>query len=258
MFTKNKTELKYYYDLMVAVSSKTSDVTWPIAPFPSGITGNFYIGKEDAAAGSNDGDRLHLLFPSGYMHGWKVALAALNLSASDWNNLMVGIGTLANQHKPSGYDYGATAMPKGSPFNVTLDPGFAKASTIEGAETTNHDYFYVESGPGGYPLLTAKWKDIPAEMYVGGLLDMHAHSNINGLVYTPGPLEWEPGNSSYGGNSNHLSYINGSIITGFGAYLKNKVPNGRYVLVYANEAVDNINKNTSTLVMRRFARMEVR
>ncbi|MDX8403672.1 MAG: hypothetical protein R8K54_04610 [Mariprofundaceae bacterium] len=85
------------------------------------------------------------------------------------------------------------------------------------------------------------------------MLDMHAHANINGVVYTPGPLEWEPGNSKYGFNDHHMAYINGAIITGFGAYVKNKVIDGRYVLVYSNDAVDNINTANSTSTPVRFA-----
>ena len=82
---------------------------------------------------------------------------------------------------------------------------------------------------------------------------MHAHANISGVVYTPGPLEGEPGNSDYGFNDHHLAYINGAIITGFGAYVKNKIINGRYVLVYSNDAVDNINTNNAIPTLVRSA-----
>ncbi|MDX8402340.1 MAG: hypothetical protein R8K47_06900, partial [Mariprofundaceae bacterium] len=277
MFAAESAMLNYYYEIYKAVAPQGDAVAWPVAAFPAGITSAFCIGQEDCAAGDNHGDRLHLLFPSGYMHGWKVALAALDLTADDWNTLLgdgtgggidifTDTGSLWNQHNTA-KDFGDANYPKGSPFNPALDPGFAAAQDIEGRQSdyfsvmqdapawgANHHYLkgdiikvvtgtppnetiqffrmtadpYGDSGAvppnwGGappiadntatwelvttaYPLLTSDWRDIPAEMYVGGLLDMHAHSNINGIVYTPGPLEWEPGNSSYGGDSNHYSY----------------------------------------------------
>ncbi len=320
MFSNENSALEYYHRLFAAVASPTDDNAWPVSAFPASFTGSFAIGREDSTAGNNDGDRMHLLFPSGYMHGWKVALAALDLSAADWNSLLTDIYTDANglwsKHQTA-KDYGNANYPSGSPFNPTLDAGFNKAGDLEQNQNdyflvgldapgwiANHDYymgdmikvvtgtppntvtyFYqaqvdgtsgasapawdgspvtgdgtVDWGPvtTGYPMLSSAWRDIPAEMYVGGLLDMHAHSNINGIVYTPGPLEWEPGNSSYAGDSNHYSYINGAIITGFGGYLKNKKPDGRYVLVYAIEAVDNINTSNTQVVMQRFGRQLLR
>ncbi len=322
MFASESPDLRYFYDIYRAVANQGDIFSWPVAPFPAAIDGttSFFIGQEDSIAGNNNCDQLHLLFPSGYMHGWKVALAALDLKAIDWNTLLSdGVGggvdiysnanSLYSQHATA-KNYGDANYPKGSPFNPAVDPGFSQAGSLERIQSS---YFQVEgdaplwqpnrtyalgdmikavdpvsgntrffrasvagtSGPSvnwslpapivdntvtwqdvssGWPLLTSRWRDIPAEMYVGGLLDMHAHSNINGIVYTPGPLEWEPGNSNYAGDSNHYSYINGAIITGFGGYLKNKVQQARYVLVYANEAVDNINTANIRVVMRRYAR----
>ncbi|MDX8403671.1 MAG: hypothetical protein R8K54_04605, partial [Mariprofundaceae bacterium] len=118
--------------------------------------------------------------PSGYMHGWKVALAALDLKAVDWNGIFTNLDTgLAAQHATA-KDYGDLARPKGSPFNVAVD-GTGDVPTTCGTGTTQctwaewitdvkngeSDFFYVDAGIGGYGLLTDKWKDIPAEMYVG-------------------------------------------------------------------------------------------
>jgi len=254
-FANHKTELNYYYDLMVAQASPKNDIfAYPIAPFPADLSGSFYIGVEDKNAGYNQGDAFHLLFPSAYMHGWKVALSALDLNADQWNSLLTGLDTggansMAMQHLVP-LNFNDANMPKGSPFNSGVDvpatcgPDGIQQCTwaewmknLEGNQTA---YFEVKKdGVTGYGLIDSTWADIPAEMYVGGLLDMHAHANITGVVYTPGPLEWEPGNSGYAGDSNHFAYINGAIITGFGAYVKNKVANGRYVLSYDIGAVDN-------------------
>ncbi|MDQ6959031.1 MAG: pilus assembly PilX N-terminal domain-containing protein [Mariprofundaceae bacterium] len=266
LFAAHQTELKYYFDLMRLNAKQSDPFSWPISTtFPANMGANFYIGNEDSVAGNNNGDMFHLLFPSGYMHGWKVALAALNLKAVDWNGIFTNLetGLAAQSNVPK--DYGDATRLKGSPFNSVADvpatcgaggtPQCTWAEWVQKLEANVDKYFYVDdTDPSGYGLLTDQWRDIPGEMYVGGLLDMHAHANINGLVYTPGPLEWEPGNSNYGGNSNHMAYINGAIITGFGAYVKNKVTNGRYVLVYSNDAVDNINTNTAVSTSLRFAR----
>lgn len=255
LFSTHKTELEYYYDLMVETATHDS-FSWPIAPFPANMSGSFYIGAEDSAVGKNNGDMLHLLFPNGYMHGWKVALAALDMNADDWNNLLTDLDVnQADQNNPH-KNYGDAARPKGSPFNTTADDGFADAATLA---ANQDDYFKVEADlTTGYALLTGEWKDIPGEMYVGGLLDMHAHANICGVVYTPGPLEWEPGNSDYGNNDNHLAYISGAIITGYGSYVKNKVGDARYVVTYSNDAVDNINTENTIIVQRRYGWQEVK
>ncbi len=269
LFNANKTALKYYFDLMRLNAKQSDAFSWPIsAAFPADMNANFYIGAEDALAGNNHGDMFHLLFPNGYMHGWKVALAALNLKAADWNGIFTNLEVgLAAQNKVA-KNYADAAMPKGAAFNSGQDvPATCGANGttqctwtewVQGLEANVSSFFYVDdTHPSGYGLLTEKWQDIPGEMYVGGLLDMHAHANINGLVYTPGPLEWEPGNSGYAGNDYHMAYINGAIITGYGAYVKNKVPNGRYVLVYSNDAVDNINASTTTSTPVRFARQQL-
>ena len=255
-FSANVVALKYYYDLMYAGAKQSDAFSWPIASFPATLTSNFYIGLEDSVVGNNQGDSFHLLFPSAYMHGWKVALSALNINASEWNSLLTGISTggtnsLDSQHAIA-KNYGTAGMLKGSPFNVTADAGFADASNLEGKQSK---FFFVTPDPTtGYGVVDEKWADIPGEMYVGGLLDMHAHANINGVVYTPGPLEWEPGNSGYSGSNKHFAYINGAIITGFGAFVKNEISNGRYVLVYDNGSVDNatILSNGMSVSMRRF------
>jgi len=255
LFAAHKTALEYYHDMMVANAGRDA-FSWPIASFPANMSGSFYIGLEDSGVGKNDGDMLNLLFPSGYMHGWKVALAALDVNADEWNNLLTGLdANQAAQHSPH-KNYGDASRPKGSPFNTTSDAGFASAAALEAVQSS---YFNVKKDPTtGYALLEESWKDLPGEMYVGGLLDMHAHANICGVVYTPGPLEWEPGNSSYANNDNHLAYINGAIITGYGSYVKNKVADARYVVSYANDSVDNINTLSSVIVMKRFARQELK
>jgi len=261
--TSMHTRLDYYYQLMKASAKQSDANSWPMDNFPSTMSDNFCIGSADcgtsdpATMTNNDGDKIHLMFPSGYTHGWKVALAALNLKASDWNGLLTGIVGLEALHRGGnggyGYSSGDTAYPKGSPFNmkvvatVPIDPGSVRTAELT---TGQNKYFKVDSGTGGYGLLTSNWKDIPAQMYAGGLVDIHHASNISGVTYTPGPLEWESGNNSLSAPDLATGYFNGSIITGFGAYNEN-AGTSYAVLVYDNQAVDNLNTNTTTIVMQR-------
>jgi len=253
--------LRYYYELMAKVIDPTQANDWPIAPWPgNNFSSNFCIGLADCGAGGTNnhmGDKLHLMFPTGYMHAWKVALAALDVSADEWNNILSGgdapqLG-IANANGLRAQLVGGCggACSAGLPFHFTADIG-GFASNIQNLESEESTYFNITQDPyTGYGLLDSKWIDIPSTMYSGGLLDMHAHSNMTGIIYTPGPLEWEPGNSDYD-TGVHMSYVNGSIITGFGAFTKNQGADDRYVIVFDMQAVDNINVNNQTIVMRRY------
>jgi len=257
--------LDYYYQLMHETAKKSDANSWPMDDFPATMNDSFCIGSEDcttsntATMTNNDGDKFHLLAPSGYMHGWKVALAALDMKAADWNALLTGTVGLAATHSAGnagyGYDWNDVTYPKGSPFNmkavagVTIDVGASRTAELT---LDQGRYFYVDgSDPSGYGLMTSAWKDIPAQMYAGGLVDIHHVTNISGVTYTPGPLEWETGNNSL--TLPPTGYFNGAIITGFGAFMENK-GKASAVLVYDNQSVDNLSVNTTTIVMRRYAR----
>ena len=143
----------------------------------------------------------------------------------------------------------------------TAEPEFSSLANVQQIQNDENSYFFVTTDNlTGYGLIDADWKDIPSMMYSGGLLDMHAHSNMNGIIYSPGPLEWEPGNSSYdaGKTQGHLSYITGSIITGYGQYTKNKRSMDRYVIVFDKQAVDNISTRNVTIILRQHSWQELR
>ena len=257
--------LEYYYKLMVAsISGDAPNAqSWPVAAWPgNNLAGNFYIGEEDKVAGNNDGDKLHLMFPTGYAHGWKVALAALDISADEWNNTLSGgvafrgIGDVGGLYDQLVANCGG-ACARGLPMSAA-DVGFTARAEVFALQQSEDDYFFVTPDvQTGYGLMDSDWKDIPATMYSGGLLDMHAHSNMNGIIYTPGPLEWEPGNSSYDGGV-HMSYVTGSIITGYGQYTKNKSASDRYIMVFDKQAVDNITVRNITVILRKHSWQELR
>jgi len=266
--------LHYYYKLMKETLDRKRANDWPIAPWPGNtLSANFCIGAEDCGTSISNpttaqvtnhmGDKIHLMFPTGYVHGWKVALAALDVKASEWNSLLTagvgiagtGAGGLYKQLNNGCSQFGAVAgggCAVGLPFNFGVDAGGLNLATVQGIQANSGLFYGITEDPvTGYAVMDYDWLDIPSTMYSGGLLDMHAHSNMNGIIYTPGPLEWEPGNSSYD-TGVHLSYVSGSIITGYGAYTKNQSADDRYVLVFDMQAVDNINVNQAVILLRRY------
>ncbi len=104
----------------------------------------------------------HMLMPSGYESGWADAFNKLNLTAKTWNSLPPA--TCVSQ---SGGNCSKFAVPPGM-------TGIMSADDIRS---------------GGF-------EDIPTYMYSGGLIDMHSHVNISGLVYVPQGMELEAKSST--------------------------------------------------------------
>lgn len=252
-FTTYKTRLEYYYDLMKAVADHGDPNQWPIANFPSSMSNDFCIGNDDCnVTGPNhNGDKVHLLFPSGYMHGWKVALTALGMKATEWNSMLTGIDTLANVATTN-----STVARKGSAFNSLLDPGVAKArdtSALTGLIPNQKLYYFTDAGESDYPLLTSKWADIPTFVYSGGNMQVQHTSNISGVTYTPESMAWgaeDDLNTDLG-----TGYFNGAMITGFG-FAKGSEhgvgAGGNYsVVVFDPQSVDNaVTENIQTRFIR--------
>ncbi|MFQ5581201.1 MAG: hypothetical protein ACE5F3_01060 [Mariprofundaceae bacterium] len=249
LFSTHRNRLNYYYELMYTTTDQGDTFSWPITTsLPATFGGDFYIGAADAP--TNDGDKFHLLFPNGYVHGIKAALVALNITADEWNNVLSGNGgktitDLATAHSTL-VPYGDATNPLGSPFGTdgtVTDPGIADAATIQADQSK---YFSItKDATSGYGIIDSDFKDLPALDYSGGLIDTHSYSNIGGILYTPGPLEWEPGNK--GG----LGYVAGSVITGFGIYNKSGGDKAHQVYVFDAQAADNISIEAVTTEMRR-------
>ncbi len=266
-FTAYKSRLEYYYNFAVATANHSDPNQWPIAAFPGALSDDFCIGQQDCLASpagsgpNNKGDKFHLMFPSGYMHGWKVALATLNVNAAEWNGLLDGIDTLAAQASVD-----STLANKGSPFNSSFIPmdyrqtpavAFAslaaKATVLKDTNTNDHLYFYTEAdATSGYALLTSKWADIPAFSYSGGFMQIQHETNISGVVYTPGPMSW--GSEDDTGNPG-TGYFNGAIMSGFGFSRGGEDPGsvGYAVVVFDPQSMDNSNIPTLNYILRRYA-----
>lgn len=264
LFQSYKTRLKYYYDLLVATTDTANPNEWPIAAFPGSMSDNFCIGELDCAAPpagtgpNNDGDKFHLLYPSGYMHGWKVALAALRLTADDWNHILDGANTLASQAVKD-----STPAHKGSPLGAADVPaGFsslaAKAADLATINANEHRYFYAETGNGGWALLTGAWADVPAVMYAGGYMAVQYTANVSGALYTPGPMSWGAEDAT---DDPGTGYFAGAIITGFGFSRGSEDGHGDptySVVVFDPTAVDNANINPLRIFLNRYAWEQVR
>jgi len=264
IYTTYKTRLDYYYRLMRATAKQSDANSWPINPviLPANLTDNICIGVADCAVGVNQGDAFHTLFPSGYYHGWKVSFAALNLTAAEWNSIFSNLPALAAtaDDGSSGYNHGNGTRPKGSPFNtsesgsaIISDNGFTRAKDATDLQANQNTYYSVTAHASGYALLDSAFKDIPGQIYAGGLVDIHKHNNMSGVIYTPGPLEWETGHFP-----GATGYVNAAIITGFGTFTESDGTT-KVILVYDNQAVDNIpTVGGAVTALRRFAWQELK
>lgn len=260
-FIDYRTRLEYYYDLMKAVANRGDPNQWPMENFPGSMTDIFCIGNDDCnvTGPHHNGDKVHLLFPSGYMHGWKVALTALGMNATEWNSMLTGIDTLA-----AVADTNSTPARKGSAFNSLVDPGVAKALDTAPATATaaatglipnQKLYYFTEAGTSDWPLLTSNWADIPSFVYSGGNMQVQHTSNISGVTYTPESMAWgaeDELNTDLG-----TGYFNGAMITGFGFSKGSEhgaSAGGNYsVVVFDPQSVDNAVTDNITKRFIRYA-----
>ncbi|MES0371049.1 MAG: hypothetical protein ABUK11_02115 [Mariprofundaceae bacterium] len=196
--------LEYYFK----TSAAASKATYSSSSF-SGVESNpdkFYINTDNdlVANKASWADLFHTFLPSGYVHGWKRAFAETGLGAAS------GTGTIWSEKLIlTGSDY----------FN----------------ERTK--YFYVTRNSDGEVHIDKDFADLPAEMYAGGLVDMHEASNVSGAVYSQGQLELEQKSATA------HQYINGIVISGYGTYLEYASVKVNATDVDGNELLDDKGKN---------------
>ena len=173
-------------------------------------------------------DRYHMLMPSGYAAGWAAAFNALNLTASDWTALGF---TLPGNYTTTTTSIGAG----GNPMTLTTTGPIADKDGIT-VEWTANDF------------RSQAFEDIPVYMYTGGLIDMHDHVNISGLLYVPQAMELEAK------NTDTRQYINGGVIIRDGFFIEtNGSPNSSITLIVADDksystAVINQTSTTSGFI----------
>jgi hypothetical protein len=179
---------------------------------------------------------------------------------------------------------GGAGCALGKPYHANAE-GFKSQAAVKLLEDNEADYFYITKDlVTGYGLMDSKWQDMPTTIYSGGLIDIHSHTNMSGIMYTPGPLEWGSGLANYGElsrdgsgniqfrikngnldlkdgepeprfiNDDAMSYVNGSIITGYGMAVgySGSTSTSKYLLVYDLQAVDNVNTNLKAIRLRRY------
>ncbi|MES0372560.1 MAG: hypothetical protein ABUK11_09825, partial [Mariprofundaceae bacterium] len=164
-------------------------------------------------------DQYHAFFPNGYERGWMIAFDALDLDATEWNSLPGSAASAINGDNIS------VAWPTKTGGSTTY------AAFKVPSETINEDYYdgtipYSIGGIGvtdsdpvtkDIPNMFLKtWEDLPALSFAGGVLDMHGHANISGMLYTPDSGEIEAKQGKIAPNQ----YVNGAMLIGNGIYLQ--------------------------------------
>ncbi|MEQ1556061.1 MAG: hypothetical protein ABL915_04605 [Gallionella sp.] len=163
-------------------------------------------------------NQYHLLMPSGYEAGWVKAFNELGITAAAWSSQ----GVVGSDNA-------------GNPRPVFKTPA-ASAST--GILTINEVRGNV-------------FEDIPVYLYSGGLVDMHYHTNISGLVYVPQSLELEARNESSGkgmgpggGNLalNGRQYVSGAVVMRDGFYIESRAGAPSTITVFSSnpQSISNI------------------
>jgi len=217
-----KSDVYHLLDYYVRTTANASKATWShntLASIEANHTGFYIDSKSDKTQSSNSAaDLYHVFLPNGYVHGWKRAFAMTGLGAAS------GSGTLWSE----------ATVAAGS-------PNYSKRTR----------YFYVTRNSGtGKVYIDSDFADLPAMIYVGGLVSMTNRVNVSGLCYSEGPVEIiQEDNKSW-------QYFNGMIISGFGGYLKED--KGMTVVVYDDSGIDQMPTLTTNMTAQRKYWQELR
>jgi len=221
--TTDKADMKSMLDYYIKTTAAASKSTWSHKSVSS-IEGEYTKFKIQSASDLTDtysaADLYHSFLPSGYVHGWKRAMMETGLTAVGSD----GVNSI---------------------WNTDL---IADDSPYAGSENV---YFNI-TGTGNSAVIDKDFADIPAEMYAGGLVDMHHNVNISGVVYTPDMFEFEQKEMGKPTAKHALQYVNGIIITGGGVYMKNEDLNQSLtVIAYDDTSIDNLPTNKETFQLSR-------
>lgn len=164
-------------------------------------------------------DQYHAFFPNGYERGWMVAFDALDLDADEWNSLPKSSASSIDGDNVSvtfpGKASGITTYSEFTVPSETLDMDMYNGSipyNLSTATVTDTD-----PNPNDIPnMFLRTWEDLPALSFAGGVLDMHAHANISGMLYTPDSAEMEAKRDK----DAPFQYVSGAVLIGNGIYLQ--------------------------------------
>lgn len=150
----------------------------------------FQVGKPLTTSDFNalsEADKYHLLMPSGYAGAWGEVFDKLNIDAATWKSL-----------PPTGcIDSSNSACEK-----------FGVPDEASGIITLNN-------------VRSSRFEDIPSYLYSGGLIDMHSHVNVSGLMYVPQAMEMEALDNNLSGQTITIhQYVSGAIVVRDGFYIQ--------------------------------------
>ncbi|MFV2058195.1 MAG: hypothetical protein ACC707_17145 [Thiohalomonadales bacterium] len=162
----------------------------------------------------SNADKYHLLMPSGYAAGWADAFNKLNIIATTWATLPPS-GCVNSQ----GNACAKFAVPAG-------------ASGIMNANNVRSNSF----------------EDIPTYLYSGGLIDMHSHVNISGLVYVPQAMELEAKDNNITDQTIGIQqYFSGSIVIRDGFFIEANSTENSVTVISANpQSYSTARRSTTT------------
>jgi len=221
--TANQKQMLDYY---IRTTSNASKAVWSdktVGNIESNYATFKIQTKADTKNSKSSADLFHSFLPSGYIHGWKRAMAVTGLGAAP------SAGTSTDNESIWSEDL----LPVASQFHAK-----------------RHKYFFLtRKYASGNVYIDENFSDIPAEMYAGGLVDMHQHSNTSGVLYTPDQLELE---LKSGPVANARQYINGIVITGAGVFMKDETGGvGRAIIAYDDTSIDKLPVNSTTFKSQR-------
>ncbi|RMD96980.1 MAG: hypothetical protein D6816_18205 [Bacteroidetes bacterium] len=178
-------------------------------------------------------DKFHLLFPSGYERGWMIAMDALDMTLDDWSQLptkaATTVGSANGSTSPTTYQV-AWVTKKPSLNKTDYKPFKVPSETLD-IDTYNGTAQYqgspavtdTDPSDNAVPnVFTKGWEDFPGLSFAGGVLDMHAHANISGMLYTPDSGEIEAKKEKYAA----FQYVNGAILIRHGVWLEDGCKSG--------------------------------
>lgn len=161
-------------------------------------------------------DKFHAYFPNGYERGWMVAFDALDLENKDGGTVGSWWNQLASRIQVGGVWLGDDGAGNNK-YPALGVPNTTDAITVDADGDGDTDVM-----PNFF--LTG-WEDFPALAFAGGVLDMHAHANISGMLYTPDSAEMEAKTDKPA----VFQYVSGAILVGNGIFLEGK--SGRHSMI---------------------------
>ena len=172
----------------------------------------------------------------------------VNLTSSEFDSLSAE--NKFNLIMPSGYANGWALAFEKLNINAATWQNWV-SDTPDKLDTSNVTHILTEAD-----IRKASFQDIPAFMYSGGIVGIHHHANISGLVYIPQAFDLEQ-NGLVKDNKTFipsLQYINGAIIVRDGFYFEAQYQGGVTIISNNPGSYDQIKLDPSSTQSGKFKR----